>query len=29
MLSAEVLTRLYRHPVVAVGTPAGTAYLPR
>lgn len=29
MLSAEVLTRLYRHPVVAVDTPGGTAYLPR
>lgn len=28
MLSAEVLTRLYRHPVVAVATPAGIAYLP-
>jgi iron complex transport system ATP-binding protein len=28
MLSAEVLTRLYRHPVVAVDTPAGIAYLP-
>lgn len=29
MLSAEVLTRLYRHPVIAVDTPAGIAYLPR
>ncbi len=29
MLSAEVLTQLYRHPVVAVHTPAGTAYLPK
>jgi len=29
MLSAEVLTRLYRHPVIAVDTPAGVAYLPR
>jgi iron complex transport system ATP-binding protein len=29
MLSAEVLTRLYRHPVVAVDTGAGIAYLPR
>ncbi|MEW6515228.1 MAG: ABC transporter ATP-binding protein [Pseudomonadota bacterium] len=29
MLSAEVLTRLYRHPVVAVNTDAGVAYLPR
>jgi iron complex transport system ATP-binding protein len=28
MLSAEVLTRLYRHPVVAVETPQGVAYLP-
>lgn len=28
MLSAEVLTRLYRHPVIAVDTPAGVAYLP-
>lgn len=28
MLSAEVLTRLYRHPVIAVATPAGAAYLP-
>jgi len=28
MLSAEVLTRLYRHPVIAVETPAGIAYLP-
>lgn len=28
MLSAEVLTRLYRHSVVAVATPAGSAYLP-
>lgn len=29
MLSAEALTRLYRHPVIAVDTPAGVAYLPR
>lgn len=29
MLSAEVLTQLYRHPVIAVDTPAGRAYLPR
>lgn len=29
MLSADVLTRLYRHPVMAVDTPAGVAYLPR
>lgn len=29
MLSAEVMTRLYRHPVIAVDTPAGIAYLPR
>ena len=29
MLSAAVLTRLYRHPVIAVDTPAGVAYLPR
>jgi iron complex transport system ATP-binding protein len=29
MLSAAVLTQLYRHPVVAVQTPAGTAYLPK
>lgn len=29
MLSAEVLTRLYRHPVMAVDTPGGIAYLPR
>jgi len=29
MLSAEALTRLYRHPVLAVDTPAGIAYLPR
>ncbi len=28
MLSADVLTRLYRHPVIAVDTPAGVAYLP-
>jgi iron complex transport system ATP-binding protein len=28
MLSAEALTRLYRHPVVAVDTPGGIAYLP-
>jgi len=28
MLSAEVLSRLYRHPVIAVDTPAGVAYLP-
>lgn len=28
MLSAEVLTRLYRHPVVAVNTDTGVAYLP-
>jgi len=29
MLSAEVLTRLYRHPVEAVNTGAGIAYLPK
>ncbi len=29
MLSAGTLTRLYRHPVIAVETGAGTAYLPR
>lgn len=29
MLSAEVLSRLYRHPVMAVQTNAGIAYLPR
>ena len=29
MLSAEVLSRLYRHPVVAVDTAQGLAYLPR
>lgn len=29
MLTAETLTRLYRHPVIAVATPDGTAYLPR
>jgi len=29
MLSAEVLTRLYRHPVVAVDTGEGIAYLPK
>lgn len=29
MLSAEVLTRLYRHPVIAVDTGAGIAYLPK
>jgi iron complex transport system ATP-binding protein len=29
LLSAEVLTRLYRHPVVAVDTEAGVAYLPK
>ncbi len=28
MLSADVLTRLYRHPVIAVDTPNGIAYLP-
>lgn len=28
MLSAATLTRLYRHPVIAVATPAGVAYLP-
>jgi iron complex transport system ATP-binding protein len=28
MLSAEILTRLYRHPVIAVATPSGSAYLP-
>jgi iron complex transport system ATP-binding protein len=28
MLSAEVLTRLYRHPVSAVETPHGTHYFP-
>lgn len=28
MLSVEVLTRLYRHPVVAVAGPQGTVYLP-
>lgn len=28
MLSAAVLTRLYGHPVIAVDTPAGIAYLP-
>lgn len=28
MLSAEVLTRLYGHPVIAVETPGGVAYLP-
>lgn len=28
MLSAEVLTRLYGHPVIAVRTPGGIAYLP-
>lgn len=29
MLSAEMLTRLYRHPVIAIDTPTGVAYLPR
>ena len=29
MLSADVLTRLYRHPVIAVDTAQGVAYLPR
>lgn len=29
LLSATTLTRLYRHPVMAVETPAGIAYLPR
>lgn len=29
MLSAAVMSRLYRHPVIAVDTPAGIAYLPR
>lgn len=29
MLSADVLTRLYRHPVAAVDTGSGIAYLPR
>lgn len=29
MLSAEVLTRLYRHPVIGIDGPHGTVYLPR
>jgi hypothetical protein len=29
MLSAEVLTRLYRHPVAAIDTPHGRLYFPR
>lgn len=29
MLNADTLTRLYRHPVIVVATPDGTAYLPR
>jgi iron complex transport system ATP-binding protein len=28
MLSAEVLTRLYRHPVAAIDTPHGEHYFP-
>lgn len=29
LLSAEVLSRLYRHPVIAIDTPDGKVYLPR
>ncbi len=29
MLSADVLTRLYRHPVAAIDTPHGSLYFPR